>query len=388
MNAKDDAMHGEVQVMFCDLCDESVPQTDIDAGSATRIKGRVVCATCNKAMAIVAPSAASASAAPSVPLEAHAQGPALTHAHAPAHTHAHSRASGSSAGMWVGVLGVLTASGVGLWAWKQAQQHERALADLRANVEWSATLETNALRDAEQRLNTALESARGENLRQWSDRASDLEQRLVAADKQRAELAAQLEALKAAVANDAGARDTLERHDDELIGLQQRYTALEQALNDELARIDGELAAQRAERDAVPTPQPEPETKPAWFALTEKLGSEVVSERWQAILALAETKDPAAAPYLVPALGDKDVFIRVCAARSLGDLANPTTVGALIDALEDPESAVRETAYLSLTTLTKRDLPFDAQSNDSNERQRRVKAWREWWEKERTKHGA
>ena len=39
-----------MEVHFCDLCNESVPQRDLDLGRAFLHKGRVVCAACDHAM--------------------------------------------------------------------------------------------------------------------------------------------------------------------------------------------------------------------------------------------------------------------------------------------------------------------------------------------------
>jgi HEAT repeat protein len=73
-------------------------------------------------------------------------------------------------------------------------------------------------------------------------------------------------------------------------------------------------------------------------------------------------------------------------ARVLGDLGSPLGIPALIDALDDGEAAVREAAYLALRSLTKRDFPFDPVTEDANERARRIKTWREWWEKEKSRY--
>ena len=89
---------------------------------------------------------------------------------------------------------------------------------------------------------------------------------------------------------------------------------------------------------------------------------------------------------IVPALSDEDIFIRMVTASALGELGSPVAIPALIDALEDEESAVREAAYTALRTLTKKDLPFDPISEDAAARALRVKAWRDWWEKERVKY--
>src|SRR5262245_15688920 len=55
-----------MKIHFCDLCNESVPQSDLDEGRAYFRKGRVVCANCDRAMSHAAsgePAVASASGA-------------------------------------------------------------------------------------------------------------------------------------------------------------------------------------------------------------------------------------------------------------------------------------------------------------------------------------
>ena len=37
-----------MKIHFCDLCNESVPQTDLDEERAFIRKGRVICATCDR----------------------------------------------------------------------------------------------------------------------------------------------------------------------------------------------------------------------------------------------------------------------------------------------------------------------------------------------------
>ena len=39
-----------MEIHFCDLCNESVPQSDLDQGIAMLRNGRVVCASCDVAM--------------------------------------------------------------------------------------------------------------------------------------------------------------------------------------------------------------------------------------------------------------------------------------------------------------------------------------------------
>ena len=48
-----------MKIHFCDLCNESVPQSDLDEGRSFLRKGRVICAKCNALMSSPESSAAS-----------------------------------------------------------------------------------------------------------------------------------------------------------------------------------------------------------------------------------------------------------------------------------------------------------------------------------------
>jgi HEAT repeat protein len=98
---------------------------------------------------------------------------------------------------------------------------------------------------------------------------------------------------------------------------------------------------------------------------------------------LGETGDVAVVDYLVPILQDSDVFVRLSTARVLGNLGSTKAIDGLIVALGDEHAPVREASYDALRKITKKDLPFDAQTDDSAERQRRIKAWQDWWKKAR-----
>ena len=94
---------------------------------------------------------------------------------------------------------------------------------------------------------------------------------------------------------------------------------------------------------------------------------------------LGKTRDPRVVPHLVPLLKDGDIFVRMAVARLLGELGSHTAIPALIDALEDEEVSVRESALVSLRTLSGQSFPFDPKARDGD-RSKRVKAWRDWWE--------
>jgi hypothetical protein len=379
-----DASGGNVRVVFCDLCNESVPFGDIDRGAATLVKGRVVCATCNQSMhaARASESAASAMGA----FRANAPAAAVSAPAAPV-AHGARRERGSGVGVVLGVFAIGAAGAVAWMAFERAGETQDAL--LRQVL-------SNEARDQQQAVELAavkgdvrreLEAVREDTAHAVADTAEGLATRWTQTQAQHAQLEDALRALRDKLAIHDAARMEVERHDAELLALHQRVAVLESALAEARTRIE-ELSAGGDAPIADGPSEPAPPQRPAWFGLTEKLQSASTTERWQAILALAETKDAEAAPYLVPCLKDADVFIRVRAAQSLGDLGHPGTVEALIACLDDAESVVRDAAYMALRAITKRDLPFDAQTSDAQERQRRIRAWREWWDKERSKFGA
>ncbi|NUP96134.1 MAG: HEAT repeat domain-containing protein, partial [Planctomycetaceae bacterium] len=198
------------------------------------------------------------------------------------------------------------------------------------------------------------------------------------------ELRGSLTLVQGSVARLDDALSRLERHDGELLTLQKHVNDLQIGARESQEWMEAEIEALRADQAAQPQAAPV-EERPSWWPLVQQLKNESVSERYGALVALAATRDPAAAQHVLPLLSDQDIFLRMAAARTLGDLGNPIAVEPLIQTLEDSEGVVREAAYLSLRAITRRDLPFDAQSNDAAERAKRVKAWREWWDKEKPK---
>lgn len=374
------------EIYFCDLCNESVPLVDLDSGRATRLKGRVVCATCHRAMgaAIAAPAGLSStdSAAPA----AHAPLPAPGSIHSHGHTHAatHPSPSGSGAALTFGLVALAVAVTVGVWARgaldeaasqrATERQEERARHDLLLARLDAASQSDSALRASfEERALSDFSAVRGDlaNLRGEVGGLQAL-------------VSARVEELAASVARLELALQKVERHEAELLTLQQHVVDAQAALQSVSQRLEQALARQPAGLGAA---EAAPTEDPAWLALLEQLRSANVSERYVALVGLSQSRDPRAASVVLSLLDDSDIFLRMAAARTLGDLASPDAIPGLIDTLDDEEALVREAAYLSLRSVTGRDLPFDAHSPDAAERAKRIKVWREWWEKERPKAG-
>jgi len=113
--------------------------------------------------------------------------------------------------------------------------------------------------------------------------------------------ATQLAALQVRVDELKSAADRSAQRDEALATLEQRCTALEEQIKQVGAQV--ELALRAAAANSAGSGKPaNPENKPAWMGLVEQLKSQSQSDRWQAVNALGETHDVAAAPYLVPML--------------------------------------------------------------------------------------
>jgi hypothetical protein len=376
-----------MQIHFCDLCNESVPQTDLDAGRAARIKGRVVCARCDAAMNHAMDAhrrAVGAMPSSAAEWDARAGEGASSAPLASAIGRADALPS-TSAGSVVGVVlaSIALLFAVATWA------------HLLGRVEEGEEARGVEDRTLGERIELAMREARtqSEEARAWVGSAREaagalqgslraLEERLASSDRAQAESAARsgtalaearerlaaLEELVAVIARRGGELEAAHARELEM-------SSAVGALSEHLATL--ELESARAAEANVPSA---PEA-PIWWPLVAKLASSRFDDRWEAVQALGETRDPAVVPHLVPLLKDVEIFVRMATARVLGLLSTLEGVPALIDALEDAESSVREAAWLSLTALAGRDIAFDAFAKEA-ERKKSVRAWREWWEKE------
>jgi hypothetical protein len=386
-----------MQIHFCDLCNESVPESDLEQGRAFLRKGRVVCASCDAAMSAASAGAPTEVSTASVVAEAPPNppaplAPATASAPAPAphvhpHAHPHRAPSNSGAGIAVGLVAILLVFVLGYWIGDQLSQVQHRL----GGIETTQNDQKGELAAGRDRLVRAQTDIADDAERRALDLRATLDAKVAAAAEQDRAAAARVDTQLAAF---QGKLDELQRafgqvgrHDAELVALGKRCATL----SDELAELRRTLEASAAESaqaaasegaSGAHTPKP---AQPAWFPLLEQLNSKRASERWQAMTALAETRDPAVAPHLVPGLRDEDVFNRMATARMLGDLASPVAVPALIETLNDANASVRDAAYLALRSITKRDFPFNAHSDDEADRAKKVKVWEDWWKKDGSK---
>ncbi len=383
-----------MKIHFCDLCNESVPQSDLEQGRARMVKGRVVCSSCERAMSLalssgVAPAAGAASdAAGQIPA---ATIPAATAADATG-MHAALRPDAPQAGapqtaVWMAAAS-LAVSAIVIYVFQQridalqetdkelARGIERGNSDVRALDQQLARVPAQQA-ELEQRLGKELQEALATGEKQRNE---------LAASAQRSEqLVAELQRTVTSLRKELDtAALTREERLDELSHKLAQGDDVQRELAKRLEEYKKSAESARAAAEAASKALPEKPAAsgaPAWTALLANLADANPSTRWEAVDELGRAKDPAVIPHVVPLLKDSDLFVRMCAARVLADLGTLQGVPGLIDALEDAEPTVRESAWHALQTLTGKDFKFDPQGNEAD-RQKKVKAWREWWKKE------
>ena len=373
-----------MEIHFCDLCNESVPEADLALGRAVRRAGRVICPVCERAMSSHGEAARASQGERGLPISSHREPAAAASANGNRAGHgtaAAQQAPGrSSSGVFLGIAALLFAVGAAaLFAAEmnsdrvereevQAVQDREVAGVARRQVALEQRLgaEREALELALQaRVDTQAATA-GQALARVEGRLGDLESALV-----------RVEGALATIGEDVarGSEDTGRRLD-ELAGRLATQRDEQRRLQLELTDLGVAVAAGAAAAPLVP----EAPFAPAWNERVADLASTDASLRYYAVIDLAATGDPAVVPHLTPLLADNDLFVQMATARVLGELGSPAAIEPLIGALEDPEDAVRETAVLALRALSGRNFRFDPFANPA-ERARRVTAWREWWEK-------
>ena len=362
-----------MNVFFCDLCNESIPQADLDLGRAVRRNERLICAACEAAMSGGAPLAAPAPVAPPPVVAPRPAPPAQS-------------SSLAAVALALAFVALVAAVGAGSYLYWKLEERTAALdqrvADAaRAAPEHARTVST-ALGEESRARETEISEARTE-LTALSARVAELER----ASEGTAALQRRVEKLdeRSGVLD-----DLLSRVDHQAGVLEQLSTTVAQMAAARMRAPDpttstpantptGTPAKADPVRPAEAAPNAVPAKDAQWRRWVSELTSPDSSTRWQAVQTLGQSKDPEVVPHLIPMLDDADIFVRMAACRHLGDLGSVTAIPALIDTLEDEEAAVREAALVALQTLAGQSIAFDPGAREGD-RAKRVKAWREWWD--------
>lgn len=379
-----------MEILFCDLCNESVPDVDVKGGQASYHKGRLVCAVCNKAMG----GPVTSEEPPPIPSALPEGGlPTSDTPAAPTGTEqAQSASSGGGGGVLVGLLALGFAAvgftlvldaieGVKEDVGETGRNLETDVAAVRSEHRVHAAGLPGMLQASADGVRASEREAR-EELRGMID-GLQLE---LAASAERERLASQaLMNLQAEL--EANEKASKSRED----GLKKTITTLEEDLrwfSDRMIQIEENIRLVSAQGPVAPANNvgnggggaSMPAGKP-WESLLPDLKHANSGIRLDAVYELGETGDPDVAPHLIPMLSDVDLFVRMASCRMLEDLGAKPAVPALIEALEDSVSAVREQAMMALRTITKRNFGFEPQGSPGD-RGKRVQSWRDWWEKD------
>ena len=347
-----------MKIYFCDLCNESVPVSDLREGRANAVRGKIVCSQCippAKEAEAGAPAAAKSSLTPWVALG-------------------------------LGGLALLVAGGAVAIGWMTKQTVDG----------WQdPTPELAAL-------STRLDSLEGDR--------TPLDARLSAAERSRREFSSDLEAvghdlaeqgrkldsLDQAIADVRGVLDVLRHEGENRQKLELQVQGLADAVQEfrgSLGEIDRRVAAladmgvggARPADGSPPAAEDFSGFEPEVRAQLERLQSPDATTRWGAVDWLGGLDDPELIPFFLPLLDDPDVFVQYRVIDALRNLKARSAVGRLIGLLRDGDPIVREEALEALVVLTGFTHRFETDNLDASEREKGVREWEKWYEDNRAR---
>ncbi len=370
-----------MEIRFCDICNESVPETDLNRGRAYVRKGRVICATCEASMSgeedeggagYSGTGTGTGTGSESVSAGVSAPGVFAAPAPPPVHAPARNGAAVLLAGL-MGTVALIVTSVVTVVLVERLQASAGAAEGERTRIEGEVSREVA-------RLEAVLE--------RWREEDRELvREELLAARTDAGRSHARIDDRVAEVRGEIEALRDITIRIDELETLAEVRGGELRSVGTDLAQIkrDVGVLAERwmeavAMGDVAPQVEPDDERPPEWMEHARGLESPNAATRWTAVTELGRAGDPGAVPYLVGMLTDPDIFVRMATARVLGELGSNEAVPALIDALTDEELPVREAAVFALRTVTGENFRYEPDAPEAD-RARRIKAWRDWWKK-------
>ena len=368
-----------IELVFCDLCNESVPAADLASGRARRLGERVICVACEAAM-----GGEAAALSPKEPGE-----PGDPDSGVPAAGSMTASGAAVPRSSWVAVLALLLAGGgsplLALRIGESEQGTERRLAALAAQRRERAR-ELDGQLDALRTEGTRRDAARDALAAALEEQRTQLEallgERLA---ELRATLAAQkttTDALFAELADVGPAQQARLEELAERLDLQVREGRLRAEQLEELETSLRQLALAPTPVQGGGAPAAEsPAPGAGWQRYVADLTDPNPGLRLDAVYAMGDSEDPAVVPHLQGMLTDGDLFVRMATCRVLMDLGARSAIPPLIDALGDDQSAVREAAMVALRELAGRNFRFDPVAPQA-ERAKRQAEWRAWWTRE------
>ncbi len=351
-----------MKIYFCDGCNESVPLVDVQSGRVTTIKGKLFCTNCIPPGAVAPAPLQSAPAASRSPLLA------------------------------VLVLGLLTWTVWNDWDLivganpidlDTTEAQGDPVSDLQRQAERTDVQVMQLSADAEQ-IDRALTSLRAdlEALRAAdADQARGAEQLANEMDRL-ARTQAEMGRLIEKVQLTSNRTDVLTTRLDAL----SDSVAAHQALlsmgtvrsGDASLSLDDSMGSMLPESGAV-TQVVDPVRLAEIEDIRRQLLDAQADLRFEAVDRVENGRYEELAPDLVAMLDDEDMFVRLHAMHALETLVYEEAVPALFDVLEDEHAAIRKAAAETLVRLTGFDPGYEHKGS-SGERAKAVREWREWYD--------
>ncbi len=364
-----------LEVLFCDLCNASVPLSDVQSGVARQAAGKTVGACCLQALGATGPMSPAAAVAQATPDTASsAQRPQV-----------------DSKALSVGIVLLVALAAATLFLDFRIGEAVEDSSVRTTRLAESVKAQSDVIQDTNLKLDSLASRADLDRIEgrfaAFFQGAEESSQKLAAIATELSSARAAVDALRKSVERAGESRpDYGPALDDLRQKLQQQAAAIaDLAAKPRAAAIDDAAAAMP--KESAPQPNPAADGLPA--ALAHQIGRLADADegaRFEAVDELLRSKDARVLPSLLPMAKDPDTFVRRLVVEGLRDFPSRETVDALVVALADPEQIVRSSAWISLKAMTKQDLPFDA-SAGREARQKAQAKWQEWWEKNRAAFG-
>jgi len=359
-----------MELLFCDLCQEAVPQADVQSGQAFVQGERVVCGSCNRAMGGPPSSGAPAAVSSATSSSGGPASPSPDGATASRSTPRRPPQISSTLGGVLGLAAIVLTLVAVVALLLRVEMVSRGL-------ERDIAYEGERIREVEQR---QLGTRDGMVARARSAAEEAVYGELGRFDDFERQLAEVRRALAAGEPDDAESRPQPPREGLLTLGdAMDRVEDLEQQILFLQARVF-ELLEEKRMAEEGETPLRERVLLPTGKVgeLVAQLEHEDPIERVSALFALATVDEVGIVRHITPLLKDEDAYIRALSARILEKLDARSAVSDLVDALGDRDVLVREAAVSALRAISGQSFGFDPRGPGS-ERFEAVKRWKGWW---------
>jgi hypothetical protein len=335
-----------MEIRFCDLCHESIPDADFETGRAVAIDGRTMCVACGlkRSLSLSGPRA------------------------------------------WLTLLLALYAAGVTTWLLARGSERSGGVPTvvgdaIHAQAQQTLADATKRTEGATTALRIQVDAARGDSQQALDALGGKIDDLARRSAQERTESLTLMGELKGRL--EAAEKQVREVHE----WLRELKTRAERELTQPPVPETTSPPPPEPKPEPVPAPPPEPTPAAPPPAVDpgelqhaiDLLQDPNAGIAFSATISLGRMKDLRAVPALVKALKThKDFYVRLGAADALRELKACDAVLDLVDALDDKDDLVRSSANMALQGITQHEESF-APTLGKQELRRVQGAWKRWW---------